>query len=40
VANAVIDALEPWGITHLDVPFTPERVWRAIQGASVGAAAD
>jgi aerobic carbon-monoxide dehydrogenase large subunit len=39
VANAVIDALEPWGITHLDVPFTPERVWRAIQGASVGAAA-
>ena len=39
VANAVIDALEPWGITHLDVPLTPERVWRAIQGASVGAAA-
>jgi aerobic carbon-monoxide dehydrogenase large subunit len=39
VANAVIDALEPWGITHLDVPFTPERVWRAIQGASVGTAA-
>jgi carbon-monoxide dehydrogenase large subunit len=39
VANAVIDALEPWGITHVDVPFTPERVWRAIQGASVGAAA-
>jgi carbon-monoxide dehydrogenase large subunit len=29
-ANAVIDALEPWGITHLDVPFTPEKVWRAI----------
>ncbi|HEX2281451.1 MAG TPA: molybdopterin cofactor-binding domain-containing protein, partial [Thermomicrobiales bacterium] len=39
VANAVIDALEPWGITHLDVPFTPERVWQAIQGANVGAAA-
>jgi carbon-monoxide dehydrogenase large subunit len=39
VANAVIDALEPWGITHLDVPFTPERVWRAIQNASVVAAA-
>ena len=39
VANAVIDALEPWGITHVDVPFTPERVWRAIQDASVGAAA-
>ena len=29
-ANAVIDALEPWGITHLDVPCTPEKVWRAI----------
>jgi aerobic carbon-monoxide dehydrogenase large subunit len=32
VANAVIDALEPFGITHLDVPMTPERVWSAIQG--------
>ncbi len=39
VANAVIDALEPWGITHVDVPATPERVWRAIQDASVGSAA-
>ncbi|MEZ4532229.1 MAG: xanthine dehydrogenase family protein molybdopterin-binding subunit [Thermomicrobiales bacterium] len=33
-ANAVIDALEPWGITHLDLPFTPEKVWRAINSAS------
>lgn len=32
-ANAVIDALEPWGITHLDLPFTPEKVWRAISEA-------
>jgi carbon-monoxide dehydrogenase large subunit len=40
VANAVVDALEPWGITHLDIPATPERVWRAIQEASVAAAAD
>jgi carbon-monoxide dehydrogenase large subunit len=39
VANAVVDALEPWGITHLDIPCTPERVWRAIQAASAGAAA-
>jgi aerobic carbon-monoxide dehydrogenase large subunit len=30
VANAVIDALSPLGIRHLDIPFTPERVWRAI----------
>ena len=32
-ANAVIDALEPWGITHLDIPCTPQRVWQAIQDA-------
>jgi aerobic carbon-monoxide dehydrogenase large subunit len=32
VANAVIDALEPFGITHLDVPMTPEKVWNAMQG--------
>jgi carbon-monoxide dehydrogenase large subunit len=32
-ANAVIDALEPWGITHLDIPATPQRVWAAIQAA-------
>ena len=30
VANAVIDALESLGVTHLDLPLTPERVWRAI----------
>ncbi len=33
VANAVIDALEPWGITHLDIPMTAEKVWRAISAA-------
>lgn len=32
-ANAVIDALAPWGITHVDIPATPENVWRAIQRA-------
>ncbi|MPZ18184.1 MAG: molybdopterin-dependent oxidoreductase [Luteitalea sp.] len=31
VANAVIDALAPFGVTHLDMPFTPEKVWQAIQ---------
>jgi len=34
--NAVIDALEPWGITHLNAPFTPERVWRAIRESGHG----
>jgi carbon-monoxide dehydrogenase large subunit len=36
VANAVADALSPFGVTHLDVPFTPERVRRAIRDAAVG----
>jgi len=34
IANAVLDALEPLGITHLDLPLTPERVWRAINAKS------
>jgi aerobic carbon-monoxide dehydrogenase large subunit len=33
VANAVADALSPFGVTHLDLPYTPERVWRAIHPA-------
>lgn len=32
-ANAVIDALAPLGVTHIDKPLTPEKVWRAIQTA-------
>jgi aerobic carbon-monoxide dehydrogenase large subunit len=30
VWNAVVDALAPYDVMHLDMPFTPERVWRAI----------
>ncbi len=33
VANAVMDALAPFGIKHVDIPLTPENVWRAIQNA-------
>jgi carbon-monoxide dehydrogenase large subunit len=33
VVNAVIDALAPLGITDIDMPLTPERVWQAIQAA-------
>jgi len=33
VANAVMDALAPLGIRHVDMPLTPERVWRAMQAA-------
>jgi carbon-monoxide dehydrogenase large subunit len=38
VANAVIDALSPLGIRHLDMPYTAQTVWRAIQGAKGGTA--
>jgi aerobic carbon-monoxide dehydrogenase large subunit len=33
VVNAVVDALAELGITHIEMPVTPERVWRAIQSA-------
>ncbi len=36
VHNAVVDALAPFGVTHLDIPTTPERVWRALQEARRG----
>jgi aerobic carbon-monoxide dehydrogenase large subunit len=33
VVNAAVDALAPWGITHLDMPLTPARLWSAIRAA-------
>jgi carbon-monoxide dehydrogenase large subunit len=36
-ANAVVDALSSLGIRHIDMPATPERVWRAIKEARAGA---
>ncbi len=33
VVNAVMDALSPLGIRHLDMPLTPQKVWRAIRDA-------
>jgi carbon-monoxide dehydrogenase large subunit len=33
VVNAVIDALEPYGVRHADMPLTPAQVWRATQGS-------
>lgn len=33
VVNAILDALAPLGVTHIDMPATPERVWRTIQQA-------
>jgi aerobic carbon-monoxide dehydrogenase large subunit len=34
LVNAVIDALTPLGVHHLDMPLTPMRVWEAIQRSS------
>jgi carbon-monoxide dehydrogenase large subunit len=30
MVSAVVDALSPFGVSHLDMPLTPERIWRAI----------
>ena len=38
VINAVIDAVSHLGVTHIEKPASPERVWRAIQDAKGGAA--
>jgi carbon-monoxide dehydrogenase large subunit len=38
LTNAVLDALSELGVTHIDMPLTPERVWRAIQDAKAGVA--
>ena len=34
LVNAMVDALRPLGITHLDMPYTPHRVWQAIQSTN------
>jgi aerobic carbon-monoxide dehydrogenase large subunit len=33
IVNAALDALRPVGVTHIDMPLTSEKVWRAIQDA-------
>jgi aerobic carbon-monoxide dehydrogenase large subunit len=37
IMNAILDALAPLGVTALDMPATPERVWRAIREAKARA---
>jgi carbon-monoxide dehydrogenase large subunit len=32
IANAVVDALSPLGVTNIDIPITPWKVWKAIHG--------
>jgi carbon-monoxide dehydrogenase large subunit len=36
VVNAVVDALSPLGVRHIDMPMTPRRVWQTIQAHSNG----
>jgi carbon-monoxide dehydrogenase large subunit len=36
IIAAVLDALAPLGVTHIDMPATPERIWRAIRRTSNG----
>ena len=36
--NAVVDALKPLGVNHIDMPATPQRIWQAIQTAKASAA--
>jgi carbon-monoxide dehydrogenase large subunit len=31
IVHAVLDALAPLGVTHLDMPLTPSKIWKAIQ---------
>ena len=38
VINAVVDALSDYGVTHIEMPATPERVWRAIRQGKIQAA--
>jgi len=32
IVNAIVDALKPYGVRHIDMPCTPSRVWDAMQG--------
>jgi carbon-monoxide dehydrogenase large subunit len=36
IINAILDALRPLGVRHVEMPATPHRVWQAIREARVG----
>ena len=40
LANAIVDALKPFGVRHVEMPVTPERLWRTIQRHQPRAAAE
>jgi carbon-monoxide dehydrogenase large subunit len=33
ILNAIVDALAPFGVTNIDMPATPPKIWRAIQSS-------
>jgi carbon-monoxide dehydrogenase large subunit len=39
VINAIVDALQPLGISHVDMPASPDRLWKLIREAQQGAKA-
>ena len=39
MVGAILDALRPLGITHIDMPATPNKIWHALQSASAAKAA-
>ena len=39
LVNAVVDAVAELGIDHLDMPLTPQRLWRALRDAAAPKAA-
>jgi carbon-monoxide dehydrogenase large subunit len=36
IVNAAVDALAAFGVTHLDMPLTPQRLWSALNGRTAG----
>jgi carbon-monoxide dehydrogenase large subunit len=36
VHNAIVDAMRPYGVEHLDLPCTPQRIWDALRQAGGG----
>jgi CO/xanthine dehydrogenase Mo-binding subunit len=40
VTNAVVDALSPYGVSHIDMPATPNRIWPLIHSSPLLRAVD
>jgi aerobic carbon-monoxide dehydrogenase large subunit len=38
IVNAVVDALQPFGVRHLDMPLRPEKIWRILKQGAAGKA--